>query len=226
MYKKLEKKIGLKFEDWTLLKTAFVHRSYLNEHKSSKLDSNERLEFLGDAVLELITTEYLYLNYPNPEGELTNWRAALVRGDALAKIGSDLELGNYLLLSKGEERSGGRTKDYLLANTVESIIGVIYLELGYDKTKAFVEKFVLVHLDDILKNESHIDAKSKLQERAQDKLGVTPIYQLMHDEGPDHEKIFTMGAYVEDRLVGKGKGGSKQLAEQEAAKDALERLKW
>ena len=226
MYKKLEKKIGLKFKDSHLLQKAFVHRSYLNEHKSSKLESNERLEFLGDAVLELVVTEYLYSNYPNPEGELTNWRSALVKGEMLAKIAEDLDLGSYLYLSHGEERSGGRNKDYLLANTLEAVIGVIYLELGYKKARDFIEKFLLVHLEDILTKGSHIDAKSQLQELAQEKVGVTPVYQVLHDEGPDHEKIFTMGAYVEDRIVGKGKGGSKQSAEQKAAEDALKRLKW
>ena len=226
MYKKLEKKLGLKFKDWHLLRHAFVHRSYLNEHKSSKLESNERLEFLGDAVLELVVTEHLYSNYPNPEGELTNWRSALVKGKMLAQIAQELDLGEYLYLSHGEERSGGRSKNYLLANTLEAVIGVIYLELGYEKAKNFIEKFLLVHLEDILETGKHIDAKSKLQEMAQEKIGFTPVYQLLHDEGPDHDKIFTMGAYIEERIVGKGKGGSKQSAEQEAAKDALKRLKW
>ena len=226
MYKKFEKQIGLKFKDWHLLRVAFVHRSYLNEHKSSKMESNERLEFLGDAVLELVVTEYLYTNYPNPEGELTNWRSALVKGEMLAKIASELNLGEYLYLSHGEESSGGREKDYLLANTFEAVIGVIFLELGYKKSEDFINKFLLVHLENILKEGSHIDAKSKFQEMAQEKLGFTPIYELIHDEGPDHDKIFTMGAYVEDRIVGKGKGSSKQIAEQKAAEDALKRLKW
>ena len=190
------------------------------------MESNERLEFLGDAVLELVVTEYLYLNYPNPEGDLTNWRSALVKGETLAKIAGELDLGEYLYLSHGEENSGGRSKDYLLANTFESIIGVVYLELGYDKAKEFIAKFLLVHLEGILKEGSHIDAKSKFQEIAQEKTGFTPAYQLLHDEGPDHDKIFTMGAYVEDRIVGKGKGNSKQAAEQKAAEDALKRLKW
>jgi len=226
MYKKLEKKLGLKFKDWHLLRIAFVHRSYLNEHKSSKQESNERLEFLGDAVLELAVTEYLYINYPNPEGELTNWRSALVKGEMLAKIAGELGLGEYLYLSHGEESSGGRTKDYLLANTFEAVIGVIYLELGYKKAKKFIEKFLLIHLKNILETGDHIDAKSKFQEIAQEKAGVTPIYQLLHDEGPDHDKVFTMGAYIEDRIVGKGKGNSKQSAEQKAAEDGLKRLKW
>lgn len=226
MYKKLEEQIGIKFKDYHLLRNAFVHRSYLNEHRDSEYESNERLEFLGDAVLELVVTEYLYLNYPNPEGELTNWRSALVKGEMLAKIAIELKLGDYLFLSHGEEKSGGRKKDYLLANTFESLVGVIYLELGYEMAKAFIEKFLLVHLEGILIKGDHIDSKSRLQELAQEKVGETPSYELQHTEGPDHDKIFTMSAYIGTRMVGKGKGGSKQLAEQEAAEDALKRLKW
>lgn len=226
MYKDFEKKIGMKFKDWRLLRTAFVHRSYLNEHKSSNLEHNERLEFLGDAVLELVVTEYLYSNFPNPEGDLTNWRSALVKGKMLAKISKQLNMGELLFLSHGEEKSGGREKDYLLANTFEAVIGVIYLELGYKKAKKFVENFLLIQLDDILKTGSHIDSKSKLQEMAQEKIGITPSYELQHEEGPDHDKIFTMGAFIGDRMVGKGKGNSKQVAEQVAAEDALNRLKW
>lgn len=226
MYKKLEEQIGIKFKDYHLLRNAFVHRSYLNEHRDSQFESNERLEFLGDAVLELVVTEYLYANYPNPEGELTNWRSALVKGEMLAKIAIELKLGDYLFLSHGEEKSGGRTKDYLLANTFEALIGVIYLELGYEMTKAFIDKFLLVHLEDILVKGEHIDAKSHLQEIAQEKVGNTPSYELQSEEGPDHDKIFTMAAYIGTRMVGKGKGSSKQIAEQKAAEDALKRLKW
>ncbi len=226
MYEKLEKQIGLKFKTYDLLKNAFVHRSYLNEHKNAELEHNERLEFLGDAVLELVVTEYLYLNYPNPEGDLTNWRSALVKGEMLAKISRELNLGEYLLLSHGEEKSGGRDKDYLLANTLEALIGVIYLELGYKKSQKFIEKFLLVHLEGILESGSHIDAKSKLQEIAQEKVATTPSYQVQSEEGPDHDKTFTMGAYIGERMVGKGVGNSKQVAEQKAAEDALKRLKW
>lgn len=226
MYKKLEKKIGFKFKDQELLGNAFIHRSYLNEHKEIKKDSNERLEFLGDAVLELVVTEYLYKTYPNPEGELTNWRSALVKGETLSKISRELELGEYLFLSRGEEYSGGRDKDYLLANTFEALVGVIYLEMGYSASQEFISRFLLIHLEPILMKGSHIDAKSKFQELAQEKAGITPEYQLLHDEGPDHDKIFTMGAYLAERIVGKGSGCSKQAAEQKAAEDALVRLKW
>jgi len=226
MYKKLEEQIGIDFKDSKLLRQAFIHRSYLNEHRDSQFESNERLEFLGDAVLELVVTEYLYSNFPNPEGELTNWRSALVKGEMLAKIATELKLGEYLFLSHGEEKSGGRTKDYLLANTFEALIGVIYLELGYETVKTFVARFLLVHLKPILEKGDHIDSKSKLQEIAQEKVGATPSYELQTEEGPDHDKIFTMAAFVGTRMVGKGKGGSKQLAEQKAAEDALKRLKW
>lgn len=226
MYEKLEKQIGLKFKDYDLLRNAFIHRSYLNEHKDDALEHNERLEFLGDAVLELVVTEFLFINYPNPEGDLTNWRSALVKGEMLAKISRELHLGDYLMLSHGEEKSGGRDKDYLLANTLEALIGVIYLQLGYKKAQKFIEKFLLVHLNAILASGAHIDAKSKLQEIAQEKVAVTPSYQLQHEEGPDHDKTFTMGAFIGDRMVGKGVGNSKQVAEQKAAEDALKRLKW
>jgi len=226
MYKKLEEKTGLKFTDHDVLRRAFVHRSYLNEHKDSKFESNERLEFLGDAVLELVVTEYLFSHYPNPEGELTNWRSALVKGEMLAKIARQLDLGEYLFLSHGEEKSGGREKDYLLANTFEALIGVIYLELGYEQAKKFISEYLLVHLEGILDTGSHIDSKSRLQELAQEKVGQTPSYQVQHEEGPDHDKVFTMGAFIGERMVGKGKGGSKQTAEQSAAADALKRLKW
>ncbi len=226
MYKKLEKKLNLKFKEWHLLRNAFIHRSYLNEHRDSQYESNERLEFLGDAVLELAVTDYLYKNYPNPEGDLTNWRSALVKGEMLAKIAQELNLGEYLFLSHGEENSGGRTKDYLLANTLEALIGVVYLELGYDSAQKMISTFLLVHLEGILEKGDHIDAKSKFQELAQEKTGKTPVYQLIHDEGPDHDKTFTMGAYIDDRIVGKGNGGNKQSAEQKAAEDALDRLKW
>ncbi|MFH1012533.1 MAG: ribonuclease III [Candidatus Peregrinibacteria bacterium] len=226
MYQELEKKIGIKFKNSDLLRTAFVHRSYLNEHKSSQWEHNERLEFLGDAVLELVVTEYLYQNYPNPEGDLTNWRSALVKGEMLAKISQELGLGELLFLSRGEEKSGGRDKAYLLANTFEALLGVIYLEFGYAKVRNFITKILLVHLEEILKEGGYIDAKSKFQEIVQEKVGVTPIYQLLDESGPDHDKSFVMGAYIDDRMVGKGSGSSKQIAEQQAAEDALKRLKW
>ncbi|QQR83930.1 ribonuclease III [Candidatus Peregrinibacteria bacterium] len=193
MYKELEKLIGITFKNQALLENAFIHRSYLNENRNSTLESNERLEFLGDAVLELVVTEYLFLNYPNPEGELTNWRSALVKGEMLAKISQQLKLGSYLKLSRGEENSGGREKDYLLANTFEALVGVIYLEQGYTTAQTFIQTFLLLHLETILKEGSHIDSKSKFQEMAQEKVSTTPNYQVISEDGPDHSKIFTMG---------------------------------
>jgi len=226
MFQDLESTIGLSFAHPELLQQAFVHRSYLNEHRKSTLQSNERLEFLGDAVLELVVTEYLYRKYPNPEGELTNWRSALVKGEMLAKIATELRLGDYLLLSHGEEKSGGRQKDYLLANAFEALVGVVYLELGYKSAQDFLARFLLEHLPAILESGAHIDAKSRLQEVAQEKTNTTPQYVLEKEEGPDHSKIFTMAAVIGTRTVGKGKGSSKQIAEQNAAEDALKRLKW
>ncbi len=225
MYKKLEETIGLHFKNQELLQTAFVHRSYINEHKASKREHNERLEFLGDAVLELAVTEYLYKNFPNPEGDLTNWRSALVKRETLAQVAGELGLGKLLFLSRGEEHSGGREKSYLLANTLEALIGVIYLEFSYAKARDFIHQFLIKHLPGILKAGSHIDPKSRFQEMIQEKTGVTPNYKVLHEAGPDHDKAFTMGAYVEERLVGKGSGSSKQIAEQRAAEDALKRLK-
>lgn len=226
-YDKLQKKIKIIFKDINLLDTVFVHTSYLNEHKSLKVCHNERLEFLGDAVLELVVTEYLYKTFPKQEeGVLTNWRSALVKGKHLAEIASDLELGPYLYLSRGEERSGGRKKNYILANTLEALIGAIFLDQGYKTCHIFIDQFILKHLDEILRKGHHIDAKSKLQEISQDTLGITPEYRVHEQHGPDHNKIFTMGAYIGEELAGEGKGSSKQKAEQKAAEQALKNKKW
>ncbi|MDP2691066.1 MAG: ribonuclease III [bacterium] len=219
--------LGLEKQDQELLDRVFIHRSYVNEHRDEDLRSNERLEFLGDAVLELISTEYLFRNFDSKdEGELTNWRSALVKGTTLAQVASDLNLGKYLKLSKGEEKSGGRDKDYLLANTVEALIGYVYLTGGYTKAQLFIHKFILVRLQDILENKLHIDSKSFFQEMAQDKLGITPHYNVLDESGPDHQKNFIMGVYLGDELVGEGKGQSKQSAEQNAARDALVKKGW
>lgn len=226
-YRNLEKRIGIKFKSKKLLEQVFVHKSYVNEYRDKeKLEHNERLEFLGDAVLELVVTEYLYQNYPNPEGDLTNWRSALVKGENLAKLAEELDLGKYLYLSKGEDRSGGREKSYILANTVEALIGAIYLDKDYETAKGFVLEFILKYLEDILSKGLHIDAKSLFQELAQEKLGITPEYKLINAEGPDHAKLFTMGAYLEDKLVGQGQGSSKQTAEQAAAEHVLTEKGW
>ena len=221
-YQVLEEKIGVKFKNRELLDNAFVHKSYMNEHKSAEKEDNERLEFLGDAVLELAVTEFLFKTYPDKaEGDLTNWRSALVKGKHLAQVAADLNLGTYLYLSKGEEKSGGRKKNYILANTLEALIGALYLDKGYKVSHGFIEKFILVRLEEILEEGLHIDAKSHLQELAQEKVNVTPEYQLISESGPDHAKVFIMAALIGDKKVGEGKGSSKQKAEEDAARNAL-----
>jgi len=222
----LQKQIGYKTRDKGLYDLAFVHRSFVNESKDVN-EHNERLEFLGDAVLELVSTTYLYDNFPDKlEGELTSWRAALVRKENLAAVAKELDFGSLLKLSRGEEKTGGRDKDYILANTLEAFIGALYLDQGYEKAKDFIDRHVLSRLDDILAAGLHIDAKSQLQEMAQEELGVTPVYELLADEGPDHDKTFLMGVKIGDDLAGQGKGSSKQAAEEEAARDALKKKSW
>jgi|WetSurMetagenome_2_1015567.scaffolds.fasta_scaffold261620_2 ribonuclease III len=226
-YEALEQKIDISFTNKELLDTAFVHKSYVNEHRDRKSDHNERLEFLGDAVLELVVTDFLYRTYPDKgEGIMTNWRSALVKGKHLAEISQKLDLGLYLYLSRGEERSGGRKKNYILANTLEALIGSIYLDRGYDVALTFIDAFILKQLGVILEKGLHIDAKSRFQEIAQELLEVTPEYRLIKEEGPDHNKIFTMGAYVGEEFIAEGAGSSKQKAEQEAATAALKVKKW
>ncbi|MBP7058003.1 ribonuclease III [Candidatus Gracilibacteria bacterium] len=226
-YAELEDKIGLKFKNSGLLDTAFVHKSYVNEHRDLKQENNERLEFLGDAVLELVTTDYLYGTYPDKgEGVLTNWRSALVKGNHLAETAKELDLGFYLYLSRGEERSGGRKKNYILANTLEALIGAIYLDRGYDAAHNFIDKNILVKLPLILEQGLHIDAKSHFQEISQEELGTTPEYRLIKEEGPDHDKKFTMGAYIGEELIAEGSGSSKQKAEQDAAFNSLKVKGW
>lgn len=226
-YEALEKQIGITIEDKDLLDMAFVHKSFMNEYHGKEKRDNERLEFLGDAVLELTVTEFLYKAYPdNSEGDLTNWRSALVKGKHLAEVANELNLGAYLYLSKGEEKSGGRKKKYILANTLEALIGAIYLDKGYRVTHSFIEEYILVRLEQILEEGLHIDAKSHFQELAQEKAGVTPEYKLVSESGPDHAKIFVMAAYVGDKKVGEGKGSSKQKAEEDAARHALVHPDW
>ena len=226
-YKDLEKLIEIKFKNTDLLKLSFTHRSYLNEHRGENIKSNERIEFIGDAVLELIATEYLYEKYPKQtEGEMTNFRSALVQGKQLAVIARQLGLGKYLFLSNGEENSGGREKNYILANTLESLIGAIYLDAGFQKAKKFVHDFVLSSLDEIIEKELHIDPKSKFQEIIQEKMEVTPIYKTLSESGPDHNKRFEAGVFVNNELIAKGIGGSKQLAEENAAVQALIKKGW
>ena len=219
-----EKSIEITFSNINLLKTALTHRSYVNEHKSVN-EHNERLEFLGDAVLELIVSDYLFRKYPKrPEGELTSFRAALVRTDSLADTAKTLDIGKYLLLSKGEDDTGGREKNYLLANAFEAIVGAIYLDKGYTESRDFVLKYLIAKLDDIVQNRSDIDSKTKIQEVTQEKFKVTPTYEVVNEVGPDHEKIFTVIVKVEDRIIGEGTGSSKQKAEEMAASKGLEYL--
>lgn len=225
-FKSLEKKIGIYFKDRKTLETVFIHKSYINEISNKTVDHNERLEFLGDAVLELVVTEFLYKNYPHDEGELTNWRSALVKGAHLAQISKELDLGAYLTLSHGEEKSGGREKNYILANTFEALLGAIYLEHGYEVSRQFLDKFLLIYLEEILEKGLHVDSKSQFQELAQAKEDITPTYKLVEENGPDHAKEFVMAAYIGERRIAAGKGTSKQSAEQDAAKKALEKLGW
>jgi len=229
MIESLAKKLGIKFNDINLLKQALTHRSYLNEHRDYKLDHNERLEFLGDAVLELVVTEYLYENYPNPEGELTNWRAALVNGEMLAKISKKLGVEEFLLMSRGEAKDTGKARQYLLANAFESITGAIYLDQktkGYDAAKKFILKNVISELPNIIENKLYMDPKSRFQEVAQDKAGVTPSYRVMQESGPDHEKKFVIGVYLADEKIAEGEGLSKQEAQRNAAIAGLEVKGW
>lgn len=222
--KELEDKLGVVFKNKDLLKQALIHRSWLNENPNSGFENNERLEFLGDAVLELAVTEHLYNNYPNPEGELTNWRAALVNYINLGDVGAEVGLNDYLMLSKGEAKDVGRARQVILANTMEAIIGAIYLDEGYKPAAKFVEEKILSGLDNIIKNKLYKDPKSLFQEQSQDKYGITPVYKVLSETGPDHDKVFEIGVFLGEEQVGEGRGASKQEAEQKAAEDALN--KW
>ncbi|MFA5076741.1 MAG: ribonuclease III [Patescibacteria group bacterium] len=224
---KFEEKNELKFNDLNLLRQALVHRSYLNENPDFELDHNERLEFLGDAVLELIVTQYLYNNYPNPEGELTNWRASLVNAKMLAKIAKGLDIDSYLYLSRGESKDGNsKAREYILANAFEALIGALYLDQGYDQTKNFIAKKLLPELPYILENQLYKDPKSLFQEIAQEKIGITPHYEVLEETGPDHSRHFVVGIYIEKELIAKGEGSSKQEAQEQAARAGLVAKGW
>lgn len=226
MIQSLAKKIGVAFDNIELLQQAVTHRSYLNENRDYELDHNERLEFLGDAVLELIVTQHLYNNFTNPEGELTSWRSALVNGEMLAKIGQKIGVEKYLLMSRGEAKDKGRARQYLLANAMEAIIGAMYLDQGYDCAKEFVMKNVVVELKNILENKLYLDPKSYFQEKAQETNKVTPSYRVVKEWGPDHDKHFIVGVYLASELVSEGEGNSKQEAQREAARLGLEAKGW
>ena len=214
-------KLGGKFNNPELLVTALTHRSYLNEHKKSVKEHNERLEFLGDAVLELVVTEFLYKTYSEPEGILTNWRSALVRTESISAASERLGFNEYLRLSRGEKRGSERARQQILANCFEAIIGAIYLDQGYDAAAVFITKNILSTLDGILETGSWMDGKSRLQEIAQSVDGATPHYKVISEEGPDHDKIFTIVVMVKNIAKGQGTGPSKQIAQQRAAEAAL-----
>jgi len=223
----LEKKLNIKFKNKDFLIQAFVHRSYLNENPDFYLPHNERLEFLGDAVLELVVTEYLYQNYPKKsEGELTNWRAALVNSKELAKVSKNLEFNDFLLLSKGEAKETGKARQYILANTFEAFIGAVYLDQGYQACKNFIEEYLIKELPEIIEKGLYKDAKSRFQEEAQERLRITPTYKILEEWGPDHAKHFISGVFLGKQLIAKGEGSSKQESEEEAAKNALEVKGW
>lgn len=220
-----KEKLGFEFDNVSLLIDAFTHRSYMNEHKKSANVHNERLEFLGDAVLELVVTDYLYREHDEPEGILTSWRSALVRTESIGEAGQKLGYESLLRLSRGEKRGSDRARQQIMANAFEALIGAIYLEKGYEIAAEFISKTILSKLEGILKAESWRDPKSHLQEVSQSVDGMTPQYRVIEEVGPDHEKIFTLGVYVGNELMGTGTGHSKQIAQQQAATAALEAYK-
>lgn len=215
-------KLGFEFTNIGLLITALTHRSYVNEHKKSVFEHNERLEFLGDAVLELVVTDYLFRNYDEQEGVLTSWRAALVRTESIGEAGVALGYEPLVRMSRGEKKGSDRARQQILANAFEAVTGAIYLERGYDDTAKFIAENILSKLDGILAAGSWRDPKSHLQETSQRVDGSTPVYKVIEEIGPDHDKVFTLGAYVNGMLMGKGTGPSKQFAQQQAARAAIE----
>jgi ribonuclease-3 len=224
---KFEKQIGVKFKNIDLLKNAFVHRSFINENGRSGLENNERLEFLGDAVLELSVTDFLFRKFKNKdEGAMTAHRAALVNASTLSEIALDLGLNEYLMLSKGEAKDLGRGRQSILADALEALIGAIYLEHGYEEANGFIKKFLLSKSEEVVKRGLLKDAKSKIQEKSQEIYGLTPKYHVLEQSGPDHDKKFTVGIFFGEEEVGRGSGKSKQEAEQAAAKNALKGKKW
>ena len=223
---RLEENLGVKFKDPQLLQRALVHRSYLNENPGSFPEHNERLEFLGDAVLELIVTEYLYKNYQKPEGELTALRAALVNSNTLADVAMNVGMNDFLLLSRGEQQDIGKARQFILANAIEATIGALYLDRGYKNTAKFIQNKILKILPLIIEKKLYHDAKSLFQEEAQGRLGITPTYEVVKEWGPDHAKNFVVGVFLGEDLVAKGEGTSKQEAQQAAAEAALKVKGW
>lgn len=226
-FSKLEQSLEIKFDDIDLLRQAMVHRSYINEHPSFSLKNNERLEFLGDAVLELAVTDSLFENYPDkPEGDLTNWRASLVNAKMLSEVASDLGINDYLYLSRGESKDTGKARRYILADAFEALIGAIYLDQGLEAARSFIKTNLLPKLPHILQYKLYLDSKTKFQEAAQDKAGITPSYKVLEESGPDHAKRFRIGVFLENELMAEGEGSSKQEAQTEAAAKALLEKGW
>ncbi len=226
-FSSFEKKTGIFFKNKELLKQAFIHRSYINENPGSNLSHNERLEFLGDAVLELVVTDYLYRKYPLlNEGELTAIRSALVNAVIISDIAATLNMNDYLLLSKGEAKDNGKARQYILANTYEAYAGAVYLDQGYEVIRQFIADTILPHTEEIVSRKLWRDPKSLVQEKAQEKAGCTPFYKVLFESGPDHDKRFTVGIFFGADLIAEGKGKSKQEAEQKAAETALKKKKW
>jgi ribonuclease III len=223
----LETTLGLQFNDPELLRQAFTHRSYLNEHRGEVAGHNERLEFLGDAVLELIATHFLYEKYPDrTEGDLTAYRAALVNAVTCAEVAQEIGMNDFLLLSRGESKDTGRARNILLANAFEALVGAIYLDQGYDAARKFISVHLFPKIDEIVQKRLWQDAKSALQEKAQEQEGVTPHYEVMRETGPDHDKHFVVGVFIKETLLAEGSGKSKQEAEQSAAREALDKKGW
>lgn len=225
-FSSLEKRLGIEFTRKELLERAFIHRSYLNEHPDSTLEHNERLEFLGDAVLELAVTKYLYDSYSNPEGDLTSWRAALVNSKMLAKIAEETGFNEFLLLSRGEAKDMGKARQVIMANAVEAFIGALYIDKGFEEAEKFVATHILKELPGIISQQLYRDSKSHFQEEAQDRMGITPTYEVLDEWGPDHAKHFVVGVYLGDELVAKGEGSSKQEAQTDAAEKGLGAKEW
>jgi ribonuclease-3 len=226
-FSEFERKIGITFNNKALLRVAFTHRSFLNENRSAGTQHNERLEFLGDAVVELAVTDYLYKKFPDrDEGELTSFRAALVNAVTLSDLASKLSMNDYLLLSKGESKDVGRARQFILANTFESFVGALFLDRGMEACVSFLEAYLFPLTDGIVEGRLWQDAKSFFQEKSQDEMSVTPSYKLVRENGPDHDKQFTIGVYIGNELVAEGDGKSKQEAEQAAARKALEKKGW
>ena len=226
-FSEFEKKTNIVFKSKDLLRQAFIHRSYINENPNLGLSHNERLEFLGDAVLELIVTDFLYRKYPAlTEGELTSIRSALVNAVIISNVAADAGMNDFLLLSKGESKDNGKARQYILANTYEAYIGAVYLDQGYESSKKFVTDTLLSYTDEIVSKKLWRDPKSLVQEKAQEVIGVTPFYKVLSESGPDHDKHFTVGIHFGNDLVAEGKGKSKQEAEQKAAQSALKAKNW